>query len=396
MVVVIPCYAEPEPEKTLLSLISCENPGCETAVLFVINRPEGESPEKIRLNEDAGIKLEQCRKLLPDWLSLTILVPPPFHSSIAGPGSARKTGMDEAVRWFSETGQTNGILISLDADSLVSPNYLTAIRSRFQVPGTRGCSVYFEHPLTGGPEREAIVRYELHLRVFIHFQRLAGYPFAFQTIGSAFAIRADVYARAGGMNKRKAGEDFYFLHKIIPDGGFSDLTGTTVFPSARKSDRVPFGTGKAVSDYLTAGDSDYPTYHPDIFLTLAELVSSGRTWAELPQEVRLASAGKLPQILQPGREQRKLDEVLLEISRNSSSPDAFKKRFFKWLDGFEFLKWVHLLRDHPFGKIPVGEAAVTLLRKRNIPCLPGPAELESLLTLFREIDRQNRFPAPGL
>src|SRR5213594_3575687 len=89
---------------------------------------------------------------------------------------------------------------------------------------------------------EAIAAYELHLRYYVRALRYAGFPYAHHTIGSCMAVRADVYKKQGGMNKRQAGEDFYFLQKIIPLGHFTDLTETKVIPSSRPSDRVPFGT----------------------------------------------------------------------------------------------------------------------------------------------------------
>ena len=89
-------------------------------------------------------------------------------------------------------------------------------------PRSPGCSIYFEHPLHGPLEPkvyEAIAAYELHLRYYVQALRYAAFPYAHHTIGSSMAVRADAYAKQGGMNKRQAGEDFYFLHKIIPLGG---------------------------------------------------------------------------------------------------------------------------------------------------------------------------------
>ena len=80
------------------------------------------------------------------------------------------------------------------------------------------------------------------------------FPFAFHTIGSSMAVRASSYMRQGGMNKRKAGEDFYFQQKIIPLCGFTECNSTVVYPSPRPSYRVPFGTGRAMLGYLQNGE----------------------------------------------------------------------------------------------------------------------------------------------
>ena len=62
------------------------------------------------------------------------------------------------------------------------------------------------------------------------------------------AVRAHAYARQGGMNRRQAGEDFYFMQKLVDGEQVENIAEATVFPSARLSHRVPFGTGKALSD----------------------------------------------------------------------------------------------------------------------------------------------------
>jgi hypothetical protein len=57
------------------------------------------------------------------------------------------------------------------------------------------------------------------------------------------------------MNRRMAGEDFYFIQKLLPAGGFFNLNQTTVYPSPRSSARVPFGTGVTIQR-LTEGKNE--------------------------------------------------------------------------------------------------------------------------------------------
>jgi hypothetical protein len=52
------------------------------------------------------------------------------------------------------------------------------------------------------------------------------------------ACRASAYVAAGGMNRRLAGEDFYFLQQVHKTSGVAALYGTTVHPSPRSSQRV--------------------------------------------------------------------------------------------------------------------------------------------------------------
>ena len=66
--------------------------------------------------------------------------------------------------------------------------------------------------------REAIMKYELYLRYYRLALEYTGHPHAYHCIGSAFAVRTLDYVAQGGMNKRQAGEDFYFLQKLIATG----------------------------------------------------------------------------------------------------------------------------------------------------------------------------------
>ena len=54
------------------------------------------------------------------------------------------------------------------------------------------------------------------------------------------AVKALPYVKAGGMNRRQAGEDFYFIQKLVPSGGYFSLNSTTVYPSPRASDQGSF------------------------------------------------------------------------------------------------------------------------------------------------------------
>ena len=66
-------------------------------------------------------------------------------------------------------------------------------------------------------------------------------------------MRAWAYVKQGGMNRRQAGEDFYFLQKISWLGPMTELANVIVHPSPRLSDRVPFGTGRAVGGFVSNG-----------------------------------------------------------------------------------------------------------------------------------------------
>ncbi len=235
LVVVIPCFNEPDLSASLESLRACDRPGCTTEVIVVVNSRAGSSTDILARNEATLQETARWISLKSDpKLTFHLLRFPELPRKQGGVGLARKIGMDEALRRFGDVGRPRGAIVCFDADCVCDRNYLTSIEEHFRRhPRSPGCSIYFEHPLVGPFQPQvytAITLYELHLRYYVQALRWAGFPYAYHTIGSSMAARADAYQRQGGMNKRQAGEDFYFLQKIVSLGGFTELTsGTTAF-----------------------------------------------------------------------------------------------------------------------------------------------------------------------
>ncbi|MDB6030137.1 MAG: hypothetical protein JWM16_475 [Verrucomicrobiales bacterium] len=387
LIVVIPCYNEPNLRASLEALWSCLRPGCAVEVITVINSASDASAEIVSQNQKTLDEAQRWAESRQDpRFTFHFLHCPALPPKQAGVGLARKIGMDEAARRFDAIRRPNGVIVCFDADSLCESNYLCAIEQHFeQDPRTPGCSIYFEHPLEGDlPAQvyEAITLYELHLRYYVQALRFAGFPYAYHTIGSSMVVRANVYKKQGGMNKRQAGEDFYFLHKVIPLGGFTDLTTTRVIPSPRCSDRVPFGTGKAIGDFLESGE--LKTYPLEAFLDLQSLFTQVRTLGSktfLP-----SSAFELPRAISSYLEEQEFGKALEEIESNTASAATFQKRFFGWFNGFQVMKFVHFARDTFYGERVIPVEARKLLELMNQP-MDETASVRELLLRYRLADR---------
>ncbi len=390
MVVVIPCHDEPDLITCLNSLWTCRRPTAALEVIVVINSSET-APDDLRTRN------QNSWSEATDWIHqhddkqfrVHLLHIPDLPKKHAGVGLARKIGMDEAVRRLSSTGHPEGVLICLDADCTCDPDYLVAIEDCFRDhPEAPGCSIYFEHPLEGPLDPaiyKAVTPYELHLRYYVHGLRFARFPHAHHTVGSSMAVRANAYCRQGGMNRRKAGEDFYFLQKIIPLGAFRDITNTCVRPSPRPSHRVPFGTGKAVRDGIESGTC--VTYPFQAFIDLKQL------FEQLPDPARLSVGDWFPESLSDPMTQflrtAGFEASLREIQQNTSSAEAFRKRFFTWFNGFLAMKYIHFARDQFYGPGAITDAPAELLKR-----IQPDAQLEStngavadLLNAYRALDR---------
>ena len=378
--VVIPCHNEPDLIGTLDSLV--QNKGIQAEVIVVINHSEQATKAVLEQNQKTIREFEdwnarQSRKNLQFHLIKALALP----AKHAGVGLARKIGMDEALRRFQESG-LDGTIVCLDADCRVSSNYLEAINTQFVQGGAGLGEMHYEHPYESEADddlKTGIINYELFLRYYVEGLRQAGFPNAIQTVGSCMLVKASVYAKHGGMNKRKAGEDFYFLHKIIPHESFTVVNQATVYPSCRTSDRVPFGTGKAQQDWLNQEVNDYMTYDPVIFEELKGLLEqvSGFFSAD-PKSV---SDG-----LSAANQKFLIDHKCLEkielIRKNTKDSTQFEKQFYIWFDGFMCMKYVHFLRDQFFPNVPIKLAATRLIGLAD-------QEPEALLKQYRLIDLQH-------
>lgn len=380
LIIVIPCFQETGIDTCLQSLLACHTGAFYTEVIVVINEPENAPAEVTRINNLARVRALSFQKKMQER-NICLYVPdyPPLPKLHAGVGLARKIGMDEAAARFSEIGNTSGVIVCFDADSTCSENYLTEIYAHFKnCPLTPGASLYFEHPLSGTEYPEeiyaGIYSYELHLRYYRQALAYTGFPYAFHTIGSSMAVRASVYMQQGGMNKRKAGEDFYFLQKIMPLGQFSEIQSLCVYPSPRSSHRVPFGTGKAISDMLQKQTTQYLSPNIQSFIVLkkmfAQIFSGNLQYESIPLEVKEYISKDY------------WDKKRNEIEKNARNSAQRNKRFFQWFDALEVLKFLHFMRSY-FPDKPSDAAAWEFAQYRN--WIKG--EEKNLLLLYRKKDR---------
>ncbi len=180
-----------------------------------------------------------------------------------GVGLARKIGMDYALACGAE------VIACMDADTLVAENYAEELFLFAKNHGKRSFAlVPFRHQKASAEKlQEAIDAYENYMMLHSKKLREAGTPYWAPVLGPSLVCTAEGYASCGGMNKRVSGEDFYFLQSLIKleimekrapvnenhmpvnEGRALAIDyspcflNTEVYPSARISDRVLFGTG---------------------------------------------------------------------------------------------------------------------------------------------------------
>ncbi len=392
LIVVIPAFKEPDILTTLHSLLSCNLPGVPVEIIVVLNYPENSSEDVITKTEEDYLTLKTwSQKHSTDAISFHILLSKNLPIKQAGPGLARKIGMDEAIRRFADISKPNGIIVGLDADCEVEPNYLTSIYRHWQThPDCNGISIRFEHPLEGTLSTEVyegIINYELHLRYYINAQLYCNFPYAYHTVGSSFAVTAQAYAKQGGMNKRKAGEDFYFIQKIVPLGNYFNLNDTIVKPSPRSSDRVPFGTGRSIQEYLSTNSGSYFTYNFQSFIDLKKFLDISEGFYQWNEEDTEKKLRELPQSILSFLDQQDFIQHLRLIKSNTSSSATFRKAFYRWFNAFTLMKYVHYARDYFYPNVEVSVAVNAYLKADNKQKLVLKNKKEMLLWM-RAKDRE--------
>lgn len=387
LAVVIPAYLEGDINFCLDSLFVNQGFAFQAIIIVVLNH-SADAPEetkKFHRSQAEALK-EQYTRLSP--VIQFHVIEAEWPAKMAGVGMARKIGLDYASALFHEKNYPQGILVCLDADTVVPVNYLSILHTAFRKHKLNAATIYFEHQLDTA-NQAAIVDYELHLRLYINGQRLAGYPLAFQTVGSAMACTAEAYNKQGGMVKKKAGEDFYFMQKLMPLGCLADLVDTKVMPSSRESDRVPFGTGRAVKQHKRLGIQ--LTYHPESYLYFQDLVSFLDNLALGPDNFN-AFNGLSPHI-RDFLEQIDFIKTVTSIYQQASSREALRKRLYNWFNPFMVMKYFHHMRSEGFSDRPIQEVLHTLMHLHGLDFCQDRFEC---LTVLRLQDRARpRYLTPG-
>jgi hypothetical protein len=273
----------------------------------------------------------------------------------------------------------------------VEKNYFVSVYNELLINRYRSaCSIYFEHPLSGKdfPDYvyENITLYELHLRYYFQGLAYSGFPFVFHTVGSAFAVKSHQYIKAGGMNRKQAGEDFYFIQKLVPEGGYFSLNSTTVYPSPRSSSRVPFGTG-ATMQKLSAGNlSTLLTYNMLAFKELRSFFCMTGNIFDSRNEDLHDCYELIPDSLKLFLEEKMWIDKMVEIKNNTSALPSFKKRFFGWFNMFRIVKYLNWVHQEIFEKKPVNISSSELLESNGI--IFRSKDPLNLLLYFRQMEKK--------
>lgn len=332
--IVIPSFAEyPNIIETLESLQKVQKYN-ETEIIVVINNSDKSSFEILKNNVQTAnyIKKKNPEITVIDCYSKGRA----FKDKFSGVGLARKTGFDKAITMLSD----NSIIISLDADTVVEKNYIIEIENTFKnIENISAVTIETFHRFPEDiDELVAIIKYELYLRYYYKGLKIVNTPYTIWAIGSSMAFRKYAYIKVGGFNKRKAGEDFYFLQKIRNFGSIKHLTNTKTYPLSRSSNRVPFGTGQTIYDIVNNKKTLDSFPAPELFYNLHYWNNNLKFWVENNFKHNLILPnGSLEIFLR----KQNIMNVFHEIKNNSASHDSFMKRYHHWFNGLKIKQYLN-------------------------------------------------------
>lgn len=418
-VVVIPALAEREMLFSTLASLARNHPASleHSFVICVVNNKDN-SPIAVKENNRQTIK---CLDALVNRRSLNIFnEAKELHSLLSvisdskmklgfidassegseipqntgGVGMARKIGMDTALRLLKKNSNSTNMILSLDADTLVQNNYLSVIRNHF-TQAVKTAIVAYEHQMPADPlQQAAICCYEIFLRYWILGLRYAQSPWAFHSIGSTISVTTEAYLAVRGMNKLDAGEDFYFLNKLAKIGRIDYVKKTCVYPSARSSFRVPFGTGKRIQKFLSGKyEEEYLLYDPRIFSILAEWLKLMHNRNIRNENEILIEAEMIHPKLKAFLNESKFPRFLSRILRGVKDEKTLTRHLNDWFDAFRTLKLINYFSREVYPQINMFQALEAVLAMSEMAgvklsgkdSIPPLAEQIAILKYLRTI-----------
>jgi hypothetical protein len=377
---IVPAYGEGQSLYDALGSVP-RGPAGDTLIVVVLNGREDSPPDKHEANararerllgaaaETRALQAEHPISLLTYPHGRIVLVdraaPGHFLPEGQGVGLARKIGNDLMLRLHADGRLASPWFHNTDADVILPNDYFDQTQ-RIPSDGNAAALYFFEHRFSEDDSLGLAARlYEISLRYYTLGLSWSGSPYAYQAMGSCLAVRPDAYARVHGFPERNATEDFYILNKLAKVGSIVRLAGAPVILDGRLSDRVPIGTGKALSKLVESSRSlaGFRLYHPLAFAHLAAwlrvLASTARSGGrmelaleQLPKDNPFFRSDLLIDTL----EKMGAFPAIRDAIQRSSDPGSMLRAFHTWFDAFRTLKLIHALRDAGIPSLPYDEA----------------------------------------
>ena len=340
---VIPCYNEYEYIFKTLDSIDKQNSLYfkNLLIIIVINNAKNSPNDVIKNNS------KTYNKIIRSNYNFNIIAIDAFskkHSisvKKSGVGFARKVGLDHCLNYFKNLDSK---LCFLDADTIVDNDYLDIIDYNYQ-KGIDAAVVNFKHQIPIDTNlKKGIIDYENKLKKIAKKIHNTGSPYGYVSMGSTITCNIKTYISIGGMNVKKATEDFYFLQSIAKHTKIHQITKCLVHPSARSENRVYLGTGFRMSEYIKNKNFNDLNYNEKSFKEIKKIITLANEHWKLNDDEFLSILKKnILKITFNYLNEIKIKTRWNNFKNNSNDKKQFLIFFHQWFDALKIMKLLKYL-----------------------------------------------------
>jgi len=341
--IVIPCYNELDYLFKTLESINSQNLDLlnQTLIVIVINNSQKESDAVIDNNQTTYdlliTKNYQFNFIAIDCFSKNYAIP----EKLAGVGYARKIGLDFSLNYIKDD---QSIFCCLDADTLIDLNYLKIINQNFQ-NGIDVGVINFKHQSSESSIVEKAIReYESAIKTIADKIEKTGSPYGYVSMGSTIVCNVKSYIACGGMNTKKATEDFYFLQSLAKYAKIHKIREQLVFPSSRNENRVYLGTGFRMNEYMANNCFKNLEFSDQSYLEISKIIQIiNQGWNNSNEFIisemnKILNKKSLKFLID-----KDLKHVLNQFRQNAKNKNQFMLFFNQWFDALAVMQLLKTL-----------------------------------------------------
>ncbi|MCH9823175.1 MAG: hypothetical protein K0U33_07495, partial [Bacteroidetes bacterium] len=160
-----------------------------------------------------------------------------------------------------------------------------------------------------------------------------------------------------------------------------------VIPSPRPSHRVPFGTGRAISEFQEGKNSN-ETYAFKSFEDQKLFLEVLPEFYKKNELSKLKDDSSVPKSIRAFLQDQNFEERIPDLLEYGKTWETFQKRFFNWFNAFRALKFVHFARDHFYANQPLKGEVEKLFDTSKLAAGAVSSNAE-FLRLIREHDKNH-------
>ena len=341
--IVIPCYNEFDYIFQTLESIDKQNQNIlnKTLVIIVINNSQKDSClDNNKTYQKLILQKYNFNFIAIDCFSQKYAIP----EKLSGVGYARKVGLDFSLKYISSN---QSILCCLDADTLISNDYLDIIKQCFEKK-INAAVINFKHQKSKKPIIEKGIRkYEKLIKNIAKKIESTGSPYGYVSMGSTIVCNVKAYIACGGMNTKKATEDFYFLQSLAKYTKINKINNVLVFPSSRDENRVYLGTGFRMNEFLKNKSFKNLEFSDQSYIEIKKIINTvNKYWNNdynfIYKELNKILDYKTLQFLN----EQNFEKVWIRFKQNAKNKKQFILFFHQWFDGFSVMKLLKKLNNY--------------------------------------------------